>query len=78
MTRDCSLNFPKNTSSQHVVYRYCFEYQNKKQFLFTSCCELSFFGEFNEQSLVVLWLTDSRMSTSEKDLPVREAKSLLF
>ena len=24
MTRDCSLNSPKNTSSQHVVYKNCF------------------------------------------------------
>ena len=30
MARDCSLNSPKNTSSQHVVYKYCFECQNKK------------------------------------------------
>ena len=33
MTRDCSLNSPKNT-----------------------CSELVFFGEFNEQSLVILWV----------------------
>ena len=30
MTRDCSLNYPKNTSSQHVVYKYCFECQKQK------------------------------------------------
>ena len=56
MTRDCSLNSPKNTSSEHVVYKYCFECQNKnkKQFLYTTCCELVFFREFNEQSLVIL------------------------
>ena len=49
MTRDCSLNSLKNTSSQHVVYKYCFECQNKNkknQFLSTTCCELVFFGEF--------------------------------
>ena len=45
MTRDCSLNPPKNTSSEHVVYKYCFECQNKnkKQFLYTTCRELVFF-----------------------------------
>jgi hypothetical protein len=46
MTRDCSLNSPKDTSSQHVVYKYCFECQlskQKKQFLYTTCCELVFF-----------------------------------
>ena len=30
MTRDCSLNYKKNTSSEHVVYKYCFECQIKK------------------------------------------------
>ena len=30
MTRDCSLNSPKNASSQHVVYKYCFECLKKK------------------------------------------------
>ena len=29
MTRDCSLNSPKNTSSELVVYKYCLECQNK-------------------------------------------------
>ena len=58
MTRDFSLNSPKNTNSQHVVYKYCLECQNKdkKQFLYTTCCELVFLGEFNEQSLVILWV----------------------
>ena len=31
MTRDCSLNSLKNTSSQHFVYKYCFECQNKNK-----------------------------------------------
>ena len=31
MTRDFSLNPPKNTSSEHVVYKYCFECQNKNK-----------------------------------------------
>ena len=46
----------KNISLEHVVYKYCFECQknNKKQFLYTTCSELVFFGEFNEQSLVIL------------------------
>ena len=29
-----------------------------------------FFLEFNEQSLVILWITGARMRASEKDLPV--------
>ena len=51
MTRDCSLNSPKNTSSELVVYKYCFECQYKKK----TCSEFVFFWEFNEQSLVILW-----------------------
>ena len=34
MTRYCSLNSPKNTSSEHVVYKYCFECQNKNKNLY--------------------------------------------
>ena len=59
MTRDCSLNYKKNTSSEHVVYKYCFECQNKnkkKHFLYTTCSKVVFFGEFNEQSLVIFWV----------------------
>ena len=29
MTKDCLLNSPKNTSSEHIVYKYSFECQNK-------------------------------------------------
>ena len=45
MTRDCSLNSPKNTSSELVV--------NSMNNLLSYC-----------------GLTDARMRTSEKDLPV--------
>ena len=45
--------------------------KTKKKFCTQHDCELVFFGEFNEQSLVILWVnTDSRMRASEKDLPV--------
>ena len=50
--------------------------KTKKQLLHTTCCELVFFGEFNEQSLVVLWLTEARMRASEKDLPVQHKYEL--
>ena len=58
MTRDCSLNSPKNTRSKHVVYKYCFECQTKtkKYFLYTTGCELVLSGEFNEQSSLILWV----------------------
>ena len=56
--RDCSFNSLKNTSSELVVYKYCFECQknNKKQFLYTTCSKIVFWGGFNEQSLVILWV----------------------
>ena len=30
--------------------------KTKKHFLYTTCCELVFFGELNEQYLVILWV----------------------
>ena len=59
MTRDCSLNPPKNTSLEHVVYKNCFclfLFWHSKQYLYTTCSELVFLGGFNEQSLVILWV----------------------
>ena len=37
--------YKKNTSSEHVVYKNCFECQNKnkKQFLYTTCSDHVFF-----------------------------------
>ena len=41
------IKLQKNTSSEHVEYKYCFECQNKnkKQFLYTTCSKLVFSGE---------------------------------
>ena len=41
-------------------------FDNQKQYLYITCCELVFFRVFNEQCHIV----DSRMWASEKDLPV--------
>ena len=73
MSRDCSLNSKKNASSQHVVYKYCFECQNKNKnnFCTQHVVNLYFFGEFNENLLSYCGLTDARMRASEKDLPVK-------
>ena len=49
------LNHKKNTSSEHVVYNF-FLFCHSKQYLYTTCSELVFFGDFNEQSLVILWV----------------------
>ena len=50
-----------------------FSFWHSKQYLYTTCCELVFFGEFNEQSLVKCGLTDSRMRASGKNLPTVRA-----
>ena len=69
MTKGCSLNSPKNTSSEHVVYKYCFECQNKNKktiFVHIMFCPCIF--------RVIQWTSscniDARMRASEKDLPV--------
>ena len=60
MTRDCSLNSLKSTSSQHVVCNNCFLllllFWHSKKLLYTTCCALVLFREFNEQSLNILWV----------------------
>ena len=68
MAKDCSLNSPKNTSSEYVVYKYCFKRQNKsnKQHVLN----LYFSGNSINNLLSYCGLTDARMRASEKDLPV--------
>ena len=73
MTRDCSLNPQKNTSSEHVVYKYCFECQNKNN---NYCCaqhvlNLYFSGNSMNNLLSYCGLTERKMRASEKDLPVQ-------
>ena len=74
---DLQLLTQKNTNSEHVVYKNCFECQNKnkKQFLYTTCSELVFFWVRSRKSmnnlLSYFGLTDARMNASEKDLPVQ-------
>ena len=38
------------------VQKCFFLFWHSKQYLYTTCSELVFFGEFNEQSLVILWV----------------------
>ena len=74
MTRDRSLNSPKNTSSEHVVYKYCFECQNKskKKFCTQLVLNLYFGGDSMNNLLSYCGLTDARMRASEKELPVHK------
>ena len=71
MTRDCSLNYKKNTSSEHVVYKYCFECQNKNNFCTQQVVNLYFSWNSMNNLSSYCGLTDERMRASEKDLPVR-------
>ena len=68
------------TSSEHVVYKNYFKCQNKTQFLYTTCSELAIFLYWTRNSMNNLssycGLTDSRMSASEKDLPVLTSNRL--
>ena len=62
------------TSSEHVVYINCSEFQNQNQFVYTTCFELVVFmygtGKSMNNLLSYFELVDQRMSASDKDLPV--------
>ena len=82
MATDCFLNcefstYVKITSSEHVMYINCSEFQTKtklKQFMYTTCSELVIFMYWTRNSMNNLLsycgLVDARISASEKDLPV--------
>ena len=63
------VQYKKIPSSEHVVYKDCFECQNKKQ-----CSQLGIFLYWTRDSINNLLsycgLINLRMSASEKDLPV--------
>ena len=56
----------KIPSSEHVVYTNCFVFLflHSEQFMYTTCSDL----------LSYCGLVDTRISASEKDLPVKETK----
>ena len=64
----------KTTSLEHVVYINCSEWQNKKQFVYTTCSELVVFmywtGKSMNNILSYGGLVNSRTSASDKDLLV--------
>ena len=71
MTRDCSLNSPKNTSSQHVMYTnccFCFDIQNN--ICTQHVVNLYFGGNSMNNLLSYCGLVDAKIRTSDKDLPV--------
>ena len=71
---DLPVQYMKTTSSDHVVYINCFECQNKKQFMYITCSELVIFMNWTCKSmnnlLSYFGLVDTKISASEKDLPV--------
>ena len=75
---DSWLQYKKNTTSEHVVYKHCFLFLfwSSKQCLYTTCSEVVFFlywiQEWMNNLSSYCGLTDSRISASEKDLPVHK------
>ena len=66
---DLRVLYKKNTNSEQVVNKHCFECQNQKQCLYPTFSELVFFWDRSRKSMNNLLsycgLTDSRMSASE-------------
>ena len=64
----------KTTSSEHVVYINCSEFQNQNQFVYTTCFEPVVFmyrtGKSMNNLLSYCGLVDARKIASNKDLPV--------
>ena len=77
MTRDCSLNFPKNTSCEHVVYNNCFCFDIQNNIYTQHVLNLYFSGDSMNNLLSYCGLTDSKMRASDTDLPV-ENKLVYF
>ena len=64
------LNFMKNTSSKHVVYKNCFCFDIQNNICTQHVLNLYFSGNSMNNLSSYCGLTDSRMRASEKDLPV--------
>ena len=62
------MNSPKNTSSEHVVYKYCFDKQKKNNVCTQYVPNLYFLRNSINNLLSNCGLTDARMRASE--LPV--------
>ena len=76
LTRDCSLNSRKNTSSQHVLYSFCFCFDIQNNICTQHVLNLYFSGDHMYHPSSYCGLTDSRMRASDTDLPVIELLNL--
>ena len=70
MTRDCSLNYKKNTSSEHLVHKNCLCFDIKNNNCTQHVLNLYFSGDSMNNLLSYCGLADSKMRASEDDLPV--------
>jgi hypothetical protein len=50
------IEFPEKYKFRKCCFKKLFLFWHLKQYLYTTCSELVFLGEFNEQSLVILWV----------------------
>ena len=73
MTRDSSLNSPKNTSSELLCTNIVLNVKTKNNFCTQHVVNLYFSGNSMNNLLSCCGLTDARMRASEKDLPVNVA-----
>ena len=71
MTRDCSLNSPKNTS-----FWFCFDIQNN--ICTQHVLNLYFSGDSVNNLLSYCGLTDSRIRASDTDLPVKVSLNVII
>jgi hypothetical protein len=68
---ELQVRYMKIASSEHVVYINCSECQNKKQFVYTTCSELTSFMYWTRNSMNNLLsycgLVDAKIRASDKD-----------
>ena len=76
MTKDCSVQYMKIPSSEHVVYINCSEHQNKKQFMYTTYSELGSFMYWTCDS--ILWVIWCKNKSFWQLITITESNSLLL
>ena len=78
---DSWLQYKKNTTSEHVVYKHWFLFWSSKQCLYTSCSQLVFFlywiQEWMNNMSSYCGLADSRISASEKERFMNNQKMII-
>ena len=70
MMRDASLNYKKNTSSEHLVHKNCLCFDIKNNNCTQHVLNLYFSSNSMNNLLSYCGLTESRMKASDTNLPV--------